>query len=944
VFNAGEAFRDDILAEIARLQRQSAGPGVIDPTAPGQSQIGTGDDSWQELIFRIRDAIRVGTDFTKTLKDAAAFRVEFSSELETSLTIDVDSWWLGGGKNPFVGGIGFPYIYRYRSRVSQTGAVSNNSVPVRSGVLPVRQEVNVALPGVTTLATFTAEQVDRLDVSRFGGTLLEWHFIGTADNFREEGITDASNATPIVITVLGTHTIPDGSFVHISGVNGNLDANGFFFTANATATTFELVGSVGSAAYTAGGVVNPAYKDNFKDEDIAVNPPIRNDNFRPWPTIGQPITGTALTVAGTSLESSALDFDTSLAPGTVIHIDGVPFSIYRVITDGLGFDPDFSAKLEVVRNAGAQTDVRWDIFEPVLQGQPLPTLWGPMEGFTFACGDPNNPGILYFTKQFQPDSTTETHKIEITSPSEPLMNGVMYNGRSYVWSTERMFALYPAFNEAALFKWVEVPNGKGMIARWMLAVGPKIWFGAKDGIYETVGGEPISITDADLYPLFPHEGQDGEDVNEILTPDFSQDTKLRLGYYDKYLYFDYRVTPDGPDGVSRTLVYDTRWAGWFYDEYIVEGEVRGVANHYGDEGEGAHGVFMGADTPGSDNRLLQLTGTSDLGPPPGAFPNLDPLPEVDIECQVRTASYNEGDPRSRKRYGDVYVEADTQGEVITTEVAVDEHSKPVGIKTFDADIRDDAIIDINDGKGELGRNLSLDISWASMKLIQLFLWERSLVPRPEDVALRGGDYQDAGAPGDKFFQGILIEADTKGVDRQMRVQFDNDQDGPLIVVNHDGRIRRPYSFETPFHAHQVRLLPEDAGDWRLFSYDWVWEPSPELVRFYQTQPTSHGLPGYQHLRSAQLAIEATSDVLLTVIADQVERSFTVNATAGLLLKRYITLSVMKAKVFTYRLESEEGFRLYRKDCQVSVKPWDTTEAYQTARPFGGESFRVGALI
>jgi hypothetical protein len=825
--------------------------------------------------------------------------------------------------------------------VSITGTVSNNSTPLRSGVTPIRQEVNVRLPGITSISTFTAEQVDKLDVSRFGGGLLEWHFLGSVDNFRERIITNATNASPIVLTIQGlapSHSIPDGTFVHVEGVGGNLDANGFFITANATPTTLELVGSAGSGVYTVGGAVNPAFKDNFKDEDIVANPTVRNDNFRLWPTVGQPISGTTVSVSGTTLEADSLAFDRRLAPGTVIHIDGVPFAIYRVIDEPPGNLGPFFNSVELVRNAGNQGAVGWNIFEPVIQGVPLPALWGPFEGFTFACGDPNNPGVLYFTKQFSPDSTTETHKIEITSPSEPLMNGVMYNGRSYVWSTERMFALYPAFNEDSLFKWVEVPNGKGMFSRWFLAVGPKIWFGAKDGIYETIGGEPVSITDADLYPLFPHEGQDGEDVNEILTPDFSQDDKLRLAYYDKYLYFDYRVTPDGPDGVSRTLVYDTRWAGWFYDEYIVEGEVKGVSTHYGDEGEGVHAVFMGADTPDTENRLLQLTGQSDFG-----LSGMNEIP-VDIECQVRTASYNEADPRSRKRYGDVYVEADTQGEVITVEVAVDEHSKPVGIKTFDADIRDDAIVDINEGKGELGRNLSIDISWASMKLIQLFLWERSLVPRPEDVALRGGDYQDAGAAGDKFFQGILIEADTKGVDRQMRVQFDNDQDGPLIVVNHDGRIRRPYSFETPFHAHQVRLLPEDAGDWRLFNYDWIWEPSPELVRFYQTQPTSHGLPGYQHLRSAQLAIEATSDVLLTVIADEVERSFTVNATAGILLKRYITLSVMKAKVFTYRLESKEGFRLYRKDCQVSVKSWDTTEAYQTARPFGGESFRVGALI
>lgn len=893
-----------------------------DDLAPGQAQVATGDDSWQEITFRVSDMIRVGTDLTRGLKDVGVLRVEVTSESEASLTVDVDSWWLGGGKGPNTGLTGFPYTYRYRSRVSQTGARSNNSPVIRNGVNPKRQEVNIGLPGITSATFSGTEEVDRLDVSRFGGNLLEWHYIGTADNFRARNLTNATNASPIVCTITIPPAMPivDGDFVFIRGVNGNLNANGFWEVANVTATTFELVGSTGSGAWTSGGNLNPAFKDNFQDETVAVNPNLQNNNFRPFPTVGQPVSGTLLTVAGTTIEDDGANFNLSWAPGTIIHIDGTPFSIYKVIS---------TSKMEIARNAGSMGGVKWDIFEPVQEGVPMRALWGPFEGFLFACGDPDNPGVLYFTKQFDADSTTEGHKIEITNPSEPLMNGVVYNGRAYVWSSERMFALYPAFGEDPLFRALEVPNGKGMFSPWFLAVGPRIWFGAKDGIYETTGGEPVSITDEDLYPLFPHEGQDGESTNGIPTPDFTQDEKLRLAFYDKYLYFDYRLTDD----TSRTLAYDTRWKGWFYDEYLIDGDLRGVVMHYGEEGQGVHSILVGSDNGGLalDELLLQMTGQADHD-------------GVDILGQVRTGSYNEGDPRSRKRYGDAYVEADSDNDQITVEAGADEHSRVIGIKTFDSTIREEAIVDINDGEGELARNLSLDISWASMKLIQLFLWERSVLARPEDVALRAGDYSDAGEPGDKFFQGILIEADTQGIDRQMQVQFDNGQLGPLITVNHDGRIRRPYSFETTFHAHQVRLLPKDASAWRLFSFDWIYEPAPELVKFWQTQPTSHGLTGYQHLKSAQLAIEATSEVLLTVDFDGVERTVTVNSTAGELKKRYIILPVMKAKVYSYRLESDEGFRLYVKDCEVKVKQWDTEAEYQTAHPFGGESFRVGALI
>lgn len=75
-------------------------------------------------------------------------------------------------------------------------------------------------------------------------------------------ITGASNATPIVITATA-HGWANGDFVMISGVGGNLAANGLFRIANQAANTFELqttldngntwTNVVGSGAYTSGG-------------------------------------------------------------------------------------------------------------------------------------------------------------------------------------------------------------------------------------------------------------------------------------------------------------------------------------------------------------------------------------------------------------------------------------------------------------------------------------------------------------------------------------------------------------------------------------------------------------------------------------------------------------------------------------------------------------------
>lgn len=67
-------------------------------------------------------------------------------------------------------------------------------------------------------------------------------------------ITNATFATPIVVS-LAAHGYSNGDSVYITGVLGNTEANGTWVIANVAAGTFELVGSVGNAAYVSGGQV-----------------------------------------------------------------------------------------------------------------------------------------------------------------------------------------------------------------------------------------------------------------------------------------------------------------------------------------------------------------------------------------------------------------------------------------------------------------------------------------------------------------------------------------------------------------------------------------------------------------------------------------------------------------------------------------------------------------
>lgn len=87
-------------------------------------------------------------------------------------------------------------------------------------------------------------------------------------------ITDATNATPIVITTSAAHGLKVGDMVTISGVGGNTAANAdHFISVVGSSTTFSLqtlahVDLAGNGAYTSGGTVDGVYPGNIMIEGV----------------------------------------------------------------------------------------------------------------------------------------------------------------------------------------------------------------------------------------------------------------------------------------------------------------------------------------------------------------------------------------------------------------------------------------------------------------------------------------------------------------------------------------------------------------------------------------------------------------------------------------------------------------------------------------------------
>src|ERR1019366_5278552 len=104
-------------------------------------------------------------------------------------------------------------------------------------------------------------------------------------------------------------------------------------------------------------------------------------------------------------------------------------------------------------------------------------------------------------------------------------------------------ALYPQpQNSAQRYSVVQQPIPRGIAAPLGHCTdGVSLFWWAKDGIYSSSKG---SLTDADLYNLFPHDGVLGMAYTymgkTIQPPDYSRTGTFRLTYSNSYLYAPYQ--------------------------------------------------------------------------------------------------------------------------------------------------------------------------------------------------------------------------------------------------------------------------------------------------------------------------------------------------------------------------------------------------------------------
>jgi hypothetical protein len=429
---------------------------------------------------------------------------------------------------------------------------------------------------------------------------------------------------------------------------------------------------------TTSNVATPTFQDNYEDARLSGAPALEYDHFQQWAIADKKRTGVC-TVAGSAvLWTGGTDhFNTKWAPGSIIIVNGETYTLRA--------QPQSTTFLEINENAGAGTGLTFTLPEPTIIGQPLVALWGPdVDNVTYACGDVNNPGSLYWTFPNDPDRTSDANVVLVTSGSEKLQHGFVYDDRPYVFSTDQLYGI--VIDSAGNRRGIITPCGRGAWTPWFFCVAPEgTYFGTKDGIFLTSGGSAaVSITDADLYPLFPHDGTVGVAVNGVIPPDFTQTTQLRLAFVEGWIYFDFQDTSAN----HRTLAYRTADHSWWYDT-----PTPGIAVRLNATGSLVNEELLG----GTDGTIYSPSGFTDNG--------------TAIAAQLEEI-LNQGDSRLQKLYRDFMLDADLTGANVGVTLGLSNGMTVLGLTTL-AGIagRASYLVNVIPTQGAYGTNIVAMIAW-----------------------------------------------------------------------------------------------------------------------------------------------------------------------------------------------------------------------------------------
>ncbi len=260
--------------------------------------------------------------------------------------------------------------------------------------------------------------------------------------------------------------------------------------------------------------------------------------------------------------------------------------------------------------------------------------------------------------------------------------------------------------------------------------------------------------------------------------------------------------------------------------------------------------------------------------------------------------------------------------------------------------RNAIVLDFNAGDGLYGRDLGTIFAFAVGSHTVLYQWQPTLIDLPEGIYGRSSDWDDAGHPGNKFIQGVVVEADSFNNPKTFFLQDSDTLELHTLYecpATFNQQSTKSFSC-TPFLAHLVRVVSSDGVEWRVWNSRIVFQPWPETNLLWQTEKTSLGLVGWGHVREMNIAHVSTSDLTLTLTFDSWPTiTLAIPNSNGVQNKTKVTLPPNKFKLIGLKISSCSPFFLFEQDIELKLGEWGRQGSYQVLKPFGGQS-RTGAIV
>jgi len=471
-----------------------------------------------------------------------------------------------------------------------------------------------------------------------------------------------------------------------------------------------------------------------------------------------------------------------------------------------GVYTDQLADIEIVAAGILPTDN----FQPVptvndagttVLAQPLPALWGPLEGMLFGCGDPYRPGHCYFSVPGQPDHWSSSGNVEVSAPGEELMNGGIAGHQAFVFSRQRLYLLYPNLS-GQLGGVTAAPSlcTRGLLGRWAFTVGPGglVFFVAEDGVFVTQGG-PEDWISQDINPLFY-----GTTVNGYAPIDKTAVTALRLTCWENCLYFQYQDT----GGARQVMVYSILQKFWRHYSFgkspaVVQGEDEDI-------------LLIGGNATGAS---YSHSGTSDDG--------------TAIACTIRTGSAS-GGRREEKLFGDIFLDADIQTADLELQVFLNEETHANTTETLfsTATNRQRFLVNAFGDNPQKAHSIATELRWAGPGTT-LYQIGYAITLQPDITSTRVTNWDDLNSPDETWLTGVTLDVDTGGVAKQFHVERDFNGERTIVAsffVTSTNRHKFKFSWAA-VPANMVRLRPDDTGcaTWILYRADWIYVQEPPRI-------------------------------------------------------------------------------------------------------------------